>query len=92
MNNFVINSKKGFIADSLKNIDVDLYKKHQLEQIIFRMYICESCLLNKKCKNCRCNVYDKLIEPISCNPRMFPNMVKEKQWEAYKKTNNIHIL
>lgn len=92
MNNFVINSKTGLIADSLKNIDQTVYKKHQLEQIIFRMYVCENCLLNKKCKGCNCNVYDKLVEPISCNKRMFPNMMPEHQWEAYKNSNNIHIL
>lgn len=92
MNKFVINSAVGFIADSLKHIDGSLYKKHQLEQIVFRMYICEDCLKILKCKNCRCNVYDKLIEPISCNPKLFPNMFQEHDWENYKLTNNIHIL
>lgn len=92
MNNFVINSKKGFIANALIHIDKNLYKQYQFEQIIFRMYICESCIENQKCKECRCNVYDKLIEPISCNPKVFPNMMKEKEWETYKKSNNIKIL
>lgn len=92
MNNFTINKAKGFITEALKHIDQALYKKHQLEQIIFRMYICESCLENKKCKGCHCNVYDKLIEPVSCNPKVFPNMMNQNEWDAYKKTNNIQIL
>ncbi len=92
MNKFVINSKTVFFVDALKHINETLYKKHQLEQILFRMYICQSCVENKKCKGCGCNVYDKLTEPISCNPKIFPDMMKESQWEAYKQTNKIQVL
>lgn len=92
MNNFVINSRLSPLKESLDKLKKWAYKEHQWEQIIFRFYICQKCLEAKKCDSCNCNPLDKLVEPISCNKKMFPNMMSKSVWEDFKKTKNINIL
>lgn len=65
----------------------------QLEQIAYRSQFCSSCLKNKKCDICNCNVYDALSDILSCNKgKRFPKMVNRLDWEAYKKQNNIEVI
>lgn len=75
---------KHFIEKFLKNL--------QIEQIAFRMYLCEKCLENGKCSQCQCNAIDMITEPFSCNSeKIFPNFMNNEKWEAFKKQNNIII-
>lgn len=68
------------------------FKKTQIEQIAFRMYLCKNCLETKKCKHCSCNPIDTIIEPFSCNEgKVFPNFMQEKQWENFKQQHNIVV-
>jgi hypothetical protein len=60
------------------------------EQIRFRMYICQECFKNNKCKVCSCSPYDTFIEKFSCNnEEFFPNRMNKWKWEEFKQNHNL---
>lgn len=91
MSSFVIRTNKSPLKEHLAKIKSWAYKDYQYEQIAFRFFVCQNCLEQKKCNKCSCNPLDKLVEVVSCNPSLFPNMMSKKNWEDFKKTNNIEI-
>lgn len=92
MNKFVIDSNDADIKIVTDKIKLDNYKAHNKEQIVFRVFCCKSCFQNKKCNNCNCNPIDKVVEPTSCNSKMYPNILNEEKWEKFKKEHNIQII
>ncbi len=66
--------------------------EHLQEQISYRMLQCkDDCIINKKCKYCGCEVPGKLYVNKSCNNgERFPDLMSAKEWEEFKKQNNIN--
>ena len=92
MNKFVIDSNNVEIKEIADKLKIADYKKHNQEQIIFRINCCKNCFKAKKCNNCNCNPLDKVLEPASCNKKVFPNILSQDKWEVFKKEHNIEIL
>ena len=70
----------------------DLVKEHIQEQVAWRAEICSDCVAETKCKECGCSVPGKLYVTLSCNNgERFPDLMDKKEWEDYKKENNIKI-
>lgn len=68
------------------------FSDNQIEQIVFRVYLCNKCLVNKKCNTCKCNPLDVLSEPYSCNhEKVFPHFMSKEKWDIFKKENKIII-
>lgn len=91
-----INFKDEFYESNFKKMESDFkirnYKKLQIEQIGFRMYLCRKCIISKKCNFCGCNPIDVLSEPMSCNKgKVFPDFLNELDWNRFKKEHNIEI-
>ena len=69
-----------------------VFSENQIEQIIFRVYLCNKCLVNKKCNFCKCNPLDVLPEPYSCNQKkVFPDLMSKENWINFKNENKIII-
>lgn len=70
------------------------FNKLSIEQISYRMYLCEKCIAENKCLGgCGCDVYSRISEPTTCNENKFPDMFKdEKSWIDFKQKNNIEII
>lgn len=66
------------------------YQNFEIEQIAYRMYLCNSCIENKKCEKCGCQPLDTLGDRYSCNENKFPNILSEENWNEYKIKNNIN--
>lgn len=86
-----INRNEQVISDVLRKINISGYKQHTVEQFLFRIYCCKNCFSEKKCKFCKCNPLDKILEPISCNKKVFPDTMNSLKWEEYKKQHNLII-
>ena len=72
-------SKLGFEAEHLK------------EQVAYRMLKCkDDCVPQGYCKICNCGLPGKHYVEESCNPERFPNLMSAKEWENFKKINNIY--
>lgn len=65
----------------------DWYK----EQIAYRMLQCkDDCGISKRCKYCGCDYPGKLYVEESCNNgERFPDLMNKRDWEKFKKDNNI---
>lgn len=86
----IIDLSSDFITENFKKMKQDFVnrflKNLQIEQIAYRMYLCESCLKNGKCSGCDCNPIDLLTEPYSCNDgKIFPNFMNQNSWNDFKK-------
>lgn len=92
MNKFVINRNDSDIKKVTEKLNLKGYLEHNVEQIIFRIYCCKKCFSNKKCNSCNCNPLDKVLEPISCNKKTFPNILNKEKWELFKNEHNIEII
>ena len=92
MNKFVIDSNHSDIKNVTAKMILEGYMPHNIEQIIFRIFVCQNCFKNLKCNNCKCSPYDKVLEPISCNKKSFPNILNKEKWELFKNEHNISIL
>lgn len=70
------------------------FNKLQIEQIAYRMYLCQNCVSQGKCLGgCGCNPYQRISEPITCNEDKFPDFFNnENQWYIFKQENNIIII
>lgn len=92
----VIDLEDPFFVENFEKMKADfknrVFKKEQIEQIGFRMYLCRKCIDNKKCNFCGCNPIDVLSEPYSCNKgKIFPDFKRELDWSSFKKQHNIEI-
>ena len=67
------------------------YKDFEIEQIGYRMYLCNSCIENSKCEKCGCLPFDVLGDKYSCNPKKFSDFLSENEWNEFKIKNNIYI-
>lgn len=66
----------------------DYYK----EQILYRHSKCKDCFENGGCVYCGCSLPGKHYVKKSCNKgERFPDLMDEKEWEAYKEKNEIKI-
>ncbi len=79
-----------FYSDKLFSV-LPAYKK---EQVIYRAYVCkDTCLIEKKCKACGCDVperfyVDKKYEKRKCT---FQDFMSKKEWSEFKITKKINI-
>ena len=84
-----------FLEGNLKMLGDQLHilPKHEREQVFYRSQICkDECMEYGYCKYCGCAVPGKLYVNESCNGgELFPNLMGAKDWEKYKKENNIEI-
>lgn len=66
---------------------------HIQEQVLYRLSLCsKDCLVNDSCAYCECPPKKKVFVMLSCNEgERFPDIMKESEWEEYKKNNNISI-
>ena len=63
---------------------------HQKEQVDYRLYKCkDDCGITKQCIVCGCDFPGKAFVAKSCNPERFPDFMNSRDWEVYKKNNNI---
>jgi hypothetical protein len=90
-----INSEKAkvFLKKLFANFPQKTFNNVEIEQICYRMYLCEKCIENEKCIVCECNPHDVLGETFSCNhEKKFPNFFpREIQWIIFKQEHNIRI-
>ena len=92
----IINFEDKFLLTNFNKIGKSFieryWKKFQIEQIAYRMYLCKNCLENRKCSMCECNPIDMIIEPFSCNKQqIFPNVMNQLNWEEFKQKHNITV-
>ena len=84
-----------FIEGNLKMLgeQLNLLPKHEREQVLYRSEICKNdCVALGYCKYCGCSIPGKLYVKGSCNGgERFPDLMGEKDWNAYKLKNNIDI-
>lgn len=84
-----------FIEGNIKMLGdkINALSKFQREQVIWRSQICkDDCMIEGKCIYCGCSVPGKLYVAKSCNNGdRFPDMMQERDWEEYKRENNIVI-
>lgn len=66
------------------------YKDFEIEQIGYRMYLCNNCIENKACEKCGCQPLDVLGDRYSCNEEKFPNLLSLDEWKNFKNNNNIN--
>lgn len=91
----VLNTKKikSFIEGNFKYLQREMggLPLHIEEQVAWRLSLCyNDCVPNGKCKECNCPTEKKILVKESCNyGERFPDMMNEKDWEQYKKDNNI---
>ena len=85
----ILNKNNTEIKIHLDKLNLSNYKEHHIEQFIFRIYCCKYCLLKKKCKFCHCNPLDKIIEPTSCNKKVYPDILNNEKWIMFKTKHNI---
>lgn len=70
---------------------------HIWEQTIYRrtevIKKSPSCWESGNCIYCGCEILGKTIEDRGCEnePKCYPDMMKKKEWEQFKKDNNIKI-
>lgn len=91
MNKFVIKRDAPDIKEVTDKLNLNGFAEHNVEQIIFRINACKNCFKAKKCRNCKCNPLDKVVEPISCN-KVYPNIMNKEKWDNFKLENNIEII
>lgn len=71
--------------------------KHIREQIIWRRgevtLKSPECWRQGHCIQCGCEIVPKTTADMGCEnpPYCYPEMMSKKQWEEYKKTNNIQL-
>ena len=82
-----------FLKKIFLNFPRKTFNNVEIEQILYRMYLCKKCIENETCVVCGCNPYDVLGETISCNHgKKFPNFFQnEIQWTIFKQEHNITI-
>jgi len=84
-----------FIEGNLKLLGdrMHLLPAHEREQVFYRSEICKNdCMIYEYCNYCGCSVPGKLYVKESCNGgERFPDLMGAKDWEEYKKKNNIKI-
>jgi len=69
-----------------------LLKKHEIEQIIFRMKRCRPCVENKTCLSCGCDVMGAVQDPnAECHDHKWGKMLDESKWESLKKKINFRF-
>ena len=70
-----------------KYIGLPLYQK---EQIDYRLNKCKNdCAISGECIHCGCTFPDRAFTIISCNHDRFPDILKENEWNQFKKDNDI---
>lgn len=64
---------------------------HMKEQITYRLAKCkDTCVKEGKCKYCGCPPHKKAFVIKSCNEgKIFPDIMSENDWKAFKKKNGI---
>lgn len=93
MQKIIIDSSENKYQDFLKRLDYRIFKIYQKEQFIYRMYICSKCIEKEKCDFCNCDITDTISDVVSCNNESrFPHLMNDKNWQLFKKENNIKIL
>lgn len=91
---FNIKNVSNFIEGHAKELYNNLVglPKHTQEQILYRLSICaDDCVPNGKCVKCGCTTHTKVFVNKSCNDgERFPDLMNKKDWEEFKKENNIN--
>jgi hypothetical protein len=58
------------------------------EQVLYRESLCgESC--KTECQHCGCSTPGKWFSDKQCGANKFPDMMTKKEWDKFKKENNI---
>lgn len=72
--------------------DVMFLPKHQMEQFVWRQQIMNPlCLAQGKCVICGCQTPQLQMAGEACEGNCYPEMMDKKEWENYKKENQIEI-
>lgn len=69
-------------------------RKHELdplllEQAAFRANECQSCVKNKQCAKCHCDLPAMFFVDKDHSQCPWPTLMDHQQWEQYKSENNI---
>tara|TARA_R110000772_G_scaffold54130_2_gene123596 strand:+ start:3057 stop:3347 length:291 start_codon:yes stop_codon:yes gene_type:complete len=70
-----------FYKDKL--IGAPLYIQEQVE---YRLSLCQDCVEREGCIKCNCPPLKKHWTVRSCNLDRFPDIMKEEEWNEFKKT------
>lgn len=94
MGKISIKNIKQYVEGNLNMLKEDLFGKplYFKEQILYRASKCEDCYRMDACLKCGCSLPGKHYVKESCNDGLrFPDLMEEKEWEEYKKANNIEV-
>lgn len=84
---------KGFLQGHIRALKekYDLLPQHTLEQAAWRLTLAnKACINADQCQACGCfPMSDKVLEDRPCEENCYPEMMGEKEWEAFKNKNNI---
>lgn len=87
-----IKNIKSYIEGNTKMFlaDIGFQSEHLKEQIAYRTLVCSDCVATGNCKECGCDLPEKLYVNESCNQgKNFPNLMSNLEWQQFKKNNNI---
>lgn len=63
---------------------------HLQEQVKYRLTLCQDdCVKQGACKNCGCTLPGRAFATPSCEPKRFPDLMNEEDWNKFKIDNNI---
>jgi len=84
----IYNYFQGHSRQILANLGVT--SKHIEEQVAYRLLTCkDTCLPNKECSKCGCDLPQRAFTTESCNLDKFPDLMNEEDWIKYKLDNGI---
>ena len=93
LNRITIKNIKAYIEGNSKMFlsKVGFQAEHLKEQVAYRVLMCkDDCVPQGYCKECGCTLPGKHYVAESCNPERFPDLMSAKEWEEFKKQNNIN--
>lgn len=93
LNRITIKNIKAYIEGNSKMFlsKVGFQAEHLKEQVAYRALMCkDDCVPQGYCQKCYCDLPGKHYVAESCNPERFPDLMSAKEWEEFKKQNNIN--
>ena len=85
--------QEDFVASVASNLEIETdgihLKPEQIvsyaEQLVYRMYQCQSCVSAGKCEHCFCPVPLNMLEPTKkCTAGKWEDMLPPSEWEQHK--------
>lgn len=86
----VIDSNSEFFSTFMVEVLWREFETFVEEQFLYRAYVCQSCVENKKCDSCGCKLQDSITDYKTCNQgKRFPDLMSPHDWEQFKNDHNL---